>query len=750
MLEITKFKTEYAEILEGIITNPRENIRIFCETDVAGDMQKGSCFICVTSDEIVALSGYFANDAVSRAFIHTGEKRIPLKDIKKLRAEELISTFRIVAKTDRDDVFVAFGTYTVRVDVILFVKYVNRMLEGKGVVPEEKDFDKSLFCPKCGRRYAVEGTKICPHCSEGIGIFKKLGVFVKKYRAKIIAVLVAYVLVSLIGVIAPYFSSTFLYDKVLEKTNPFYGKLVLLVLIVAGIDIAKIFVNMFGDIITSKMGAHLVCDLKITIFESMKKLSMDFFTGRQTGGLMQQINDDAGSIYWFMVEGIPFFLVNSLQIIVVAVTMLIIKPSLAIICIAVLPLFIYLTTLTLRKQRYYHFKRYSASRRFSARLTDSFGAIRVTKTFAREKDECRKFEARTLELADASRKMTIFNNVVPPALRIVMFLTRLIVWGIGGWLVMRGEMTYGFFTAFIAYVGMLNSPLYTLADMMDQFADCENAVRRLFEIYDAEPSVREKEGAQAVQIEGAVEFRHVMFSYDKNRRIIDNVSFKVNAGEKLGIVGHSGAGKSTLANLLIRLYDTTEGEILIDGVNVREIPFDCLRNAVSIVSQETYIFSGSIYDNIAYARPNATREEVIEAARLAGAHDFIIKLIDGYQTKIGKGNQDLSGGEKQRISIARAILKNPKILILDEATASMDTKTERMIQMSLDMLSENRTTIMIAHRLSTLKNVNNLIVIEGGRLVQEGTHEELSSQEGVYKTLYDLQIDALRNVIEET
>jgi ATP-binding cassette subfamily B protein len=250
--------------------------------------------------------------------------------------------------------------------------------------------------------------------------------------------------------------------------------------------------------------------------------------------------------------------------------------------------------------------------------------------------------------------------------------------------------------------------------------------------------------------EGRVEFSGVDFSYEKNRKVIDGVGFSVEPGEALGIVGHTGAGKSTLANLLIRLYDTESGEIKIDGVNVRDLAYEDLRRNVAIVSQETYLFMGTILDNIRYAKPEATEEEVIEAAKIAGAHDFIIGLPDAYSTMIGFGHKDLSGGERQRVSIARAILRDPKILILDEATAAMDTETERKIQTALERLSVGRTTITIAHRLSTLRDADKLIVIENGKVPEAGTHQELITKRGIYYNLYKLQMEAMKNIgIEE-
>ena len=276
-------------------------------------------------------------------------------------------------------------------------------------------------------------------------------------------------------------------------------------------------------------------------------------------------------------------------------------------------------------------------------------------------------------------------------------------------------------------------------------------LQRLFEISDAVPDVKESEHPVNLEkVKGDVSFKDVVFSYEENRIVIDKVSFDVPAGSTLGIVGHTGAGKSTLANLLTRLYDPIEGEVTIDGVNLKELSFRTLRDNIAIVSQETYLFRGTIMDNIRYACPDATNEQVMAAAKIASAHDFIIKYPDGYQTMVGMGYKDLSGGERQRVSIARAILKNPAILILDEATAAMDTQTERAIQESLNALTKNRTTIMIAHRLSTLRDADKLIVIENGKMPEAGTAEELLKKKGVYYKLYKMQAEALKTIgIEE-
>ncbi|MBP5311584.1 MAG: ABC transporter ATP-binding protein [Clostridia bacterium] len=755
LLEISALKKEYAEILAGC--GFKGEPVIFALSDLTLDATPGVALLCAGKDSITAVSGTFflaeSEDGIHsprRVFNASSAVTVSFDDFDELRLEELISTGRVIACSEKEEKVLAMCTFSAKNDMILFVKYCMQLKQGAYEGGEPGDFSPELFCPVCGRRYANPASKTCLYCRSGAGIVKKFAIFAKKYAWRVALMLALLLIVSGIGVITPYFSSTFFYDRVLAEGDPFYGKILMVVLIVAGIEIAEKLVNMAARIITAKTAGFLVYDLKVTIFEAMKRLSLDFFTGRQTGGLMTQINEDSQSIHWFFVEGLSYYVVSIAKIIVVAIVMFTMQPGLAAVCVAVLPLFFWLALKTLRRQHYLHFKRHAAARRFNGRLTDSMGAIKVTKAFAMEKQETDRFKDVTEDLAASSRRIIIFRNIAPPGLRLVMYISTILVWLVGGWLTIKGHMTYGFFAAFLSYCNMLNSPLYSLADMMDSFADFANALRRLFEIYDAEPSVKESGSPSPKDtVKGEIEFRDVCFSYEKNRRIIDHVSFKVPAGGSLGIVGHSGAGKSTIANLLLRLYDTESGSIMIDGENIKDISVGLVRDNIAIVSQETYIFEGTIYDNIAYAKEDASPEEVVEAARLAGAHEFIVKLEEAYQTKVGLGGKNLSGGERQRISIARAILKKPAILVLDEATASMDTKTERMIQLSLDMLSRDRTTITIAHRLSTLSGVDKIIVIENGRLCEEGTSAELIMQDGIYRRLYMLQIEAMKNIIEE-
>lgn len=607
------------------------------------------------------------------------------------------------------------------------------------------------FCPKCGRRYPDPGSKICPHCVDKASVVGRLFTFVKKYRFSVLLILAAMALSSALSIIAPYVSSGFFYDQVLTEGGKFYAQILLVIFIIVSLRVLSLLVEMISNIITARVVPKIIFDLKETIFQSIERLSLSFFTGRRTGALMNQVNGDADTIYWFFIEGLPQIIIYSVQTVAVAIVMFFIDWRLALLAICFCPVAILGVKWLFGIMKKLHARRYSASRSMSGMLADVLGGVRVVKAFARERDEIDRFDKKSSDLASAEKRAYVFEMVAFPAVTFLFVISSVLITGVGGWYVINDSLTYGSLLAFLSYASMLYNPLIFFVNITQSITDCFNATYRLIEVMDAEPEVRESPNALTPErIDGRVTFENVCFGYDKTRRIIDNVSFDIGGGEKIGIVGHTGAGKSTIANLLIRLWDPDEGRILIDGHDIRDLSFDFIRRNIAIVSQETYLFQGTILDNIKYAAPDATMDEVVTAAKISGAHDFISKLPDGYSTRIGWGYKDLSGGERQRVSIARAILRNPKILILDEATSAMDTKTERSIQAALEKLTEGRTTIMIAHRLSTLRDAGRLMVIENGRIAEEGSHMELISKKGIYFKLYSLQYEALKNAgIEE-
>ena len=676
-------------------------------------------------------------------------ERMTVEGWRDFKVEQVMSGCIITAVNDLGNVFICRHTNTVRDEAEFFCHSLNHILGCEDKAPERKKEPER--CPKCGEPYPDQDRKICPKCIDRAGVAKRLWFFTKKYKFSVGAILAAMILASALSILAPYISSGFFYDSVLTVGGEFYGQVAKVVFILVATRLLSLLINMVNEVTTAIVVPKIVYDLEKVIFTSIERLSIRFFTNRQTGALMNQVNGDANTIYWFFVEMLPYMIINVVQTVTVAIIMFNINWKLTLIAIALAPVVVIFTKLLMDRMNRLHSKNYSNNRSLSGMLTDVLSGVRVVKAFAREGEEKRRFMGRNKAQAASDRAVALNYNIL---FRIVAFLFTLastLILGIGGWMVIEGKISYGILITFTAYATMLYSPLTNFVNMTSQMANAANAMQRLMEIMDAEPDVKESESPVVLdKIKGDIEFRNVDFSYEKNRKIIENISFKVKSGETVGIVGHTGAGKSTVANLLIRLYDADKGEIFIDGHNVRDISFESLRNNIAIVSQETYIFHGTIYDNIAFAKPDATREEVVRAARISGAHDFICKLEDGYETRIGWGYKDLSGGEKQRVSIARALLRNPSVLILDEATSAMDTRTERAIQDALEKLSEGRTTIMIAHRLSTLRNADWLMVLENGKIPEEGTHDSLIRSKGIYHRLYMLQYEALKNAgVEE-
>lgn len=502
---------------------------------------------------------------------------------------------------------------------------------------------------------------------------------------------------------------------------------------------------MLQMVLCARITSKTVRDIKLDIFSSMSKLSVNFFTSKQTGGLMTRVLSDADRVAGFFLDGLPYIFIHGMTIIVTFAIMFWLNIPLAIVSCILIPLLVFLSV-KLKPGLWGLFgRRHRAEKAVTSKTNDNLNGARVVKAFGRGESEKENFVSVNQNLMDAEVNIVKYNNRFTILYNFVQEISNIWVWILGVFLCLKtGSIEFGALITFVGYVGQLNGPMNFFSRVFHMWSDSINSAQRMFEIIDAIPDVKEKENPVPMSdMKGEITLKNVTFGYNRAKPVLKDMNLTVHCGEMLGIVGRSGAGKTTLVNLISRLYDTDEGEILIDGVNVKDMSFTDLRRNVAMVSQDTYIFMGTVADNIAYGAENASREEIVKAAMLAGAHSFISKLPDSYDTFIGAGGKGLSGGEKQRISIARAILADPRILILDEATASVDTETEKNIQASLKFLTQGRTTLSIAHRLSTLRDADRLIVIDNGRIVEEGTSDELDKLGGIYHKLLELQTKSL-------
>jgi ATP-binding cassette subfamily B protein len=486
-------------------------------------------------------------------------------------------------------------------------------------------------------------------------------------------------------------------------------------------------------------------DIRIALFHRFNALSLSYYDKRSTGSVMARITNDADNLWDFLMDGAPWFLSNLLTLVFTSVVLFRMNARLAALLLIPAP-FIYMLTRWFMPRARSRFRQVwqRISKMYSA-LNSALNGMRVIKAFAQEERENRLFEDRNRKVFEASFAANAMWALYFPALGLLMGLGSYIIWLVGGYTVLHGGMTLGMLTAFSGYLMQFYAPFQNFSRALDWSTRSLTAAERVFEVLDTEPEIKEAADAVSMpEMRGAVEFENVSFSYDKTKHVLENFSLKVEPGEMIGLVGHSGAGKTTIINLLARFYDVNEGCIKIDGVDIRKIKQEDFRRQFGIVLQEPFLFPGTIRDNIAYAKPHATVEEIIQAAKAANCHEFILQFPDGYDTYVGERGQRLSGGERQRISIARAILHDPKILILDEATASVDTETEKQIQEAIMHLVQNRTTFAIAHRLSTLRHAHRLVVLQEGKMVECGTHDELMEKDGVYANLVRIQTEVNR------
>lgn len=695
-----------------------EDILASLKSDMKNTDNFGVCMIAATKYFICAASedGFFI--------------RIDYADIEDISAENYVSSGAVMVTKKYEDVLLASYSLKKAAEVSSFISSVKRIMAGKQSENQSIDLiGQDDFINK-GRKK----------------LFLRVLSYAPRYMRQTIIVVLTVLAAGLINVVQPYLTGKILYDEVLNPKGRFAGHIFALVTVLIAISAATTFLSILQGRIGAELSGRVIFDIKTEVFSSMQKLGMKFFSSKRTGNLLNRINSDALDLQYFLNDGLPAFLINAITITAVGLVLFVKNPTLSVAVLIPVPLIAIIIKKSTRRFKKLKWQTWHKSSALNSIINDTLLGIRVVKAFGREEKEIKRFESAGGALYRSKLREGVAAAQVFPFLNWIMTLGGLIVWGLGGAQVLGGSLSFGELMTFVGYLSLLYAPVNFMVKTFDWWTNCMNSAQRIFEITDRKTDVPEAENPiELKNIRGEIELKNVTFAYEPNRNVLKDVSFKILPGEMVGLVGHSGAGKSTITNIITRLYDVNEGEVLIDGVNVKDIKTESLHSQIGMVLQETFLFSGTIAENIAYARPNASMEEIVSAAKRAYAHEFIMNLPDGYQTEIGRRGINLSGGEKQRISIARAILMNPPILILDEATASLDTQTEQKIQKALDELVKGRTTVAIAHRLSTLKNAQRLIVVEDGRIVEEGTHKELFSKaDGHYFNMAKKQLEALR------
>ena len=737
---------------------PTEQIRFAVQSDINSSGSYGEEWFILTDAAIFTVTG-------AGEVLHY----IPYKSVLAIRAEVVVDAGLLVLETEEGTVDLIRYSNGCAPKFGFVARFIGDEIEFRdGKRDEAPIWDykpEDHACKSCGLLLPDEFSP-CPACTKKHKVMLRILSYIRPYRGRAILYIIFLIVGTLITLVPPYFSRI-LVDDILqlseapnvvpESSETWLGEifrgiqpLATALSVAVGSLLVILVIRTILSIFQQRVGAWLTfriaANIRAHVYHHLHNLSIRFFDKRTTGTVISHITEDSERLQDFMLEGLSFLSVQLFLFFGIGGMLFLMNWRLACFILIPIPIIVFGAGWFWKKVRSLWHRAWRRRSKLFDVVNDSVSGIRVVRAFGRQRGEVNRFGTANVDTRDyETYAEMIWATYYPPLMAAVQFGT-LIVWYVGGLDVLAGPdgpMTLGTLFAFLAYLTMFYEPLRYFSPLINWASRAMTAAERLFEVIDSQPEQLDDGSLKTMpNIRGEVKFHNVTFGYESHKPVLKDINLHVQSGEMIGLVGHSGAGKSTLINLICRFYTPDSGRLEIDGEDIKQIDLKDLRRQIGVVLQDPYLFSGSIAENIAYAHPDASMEDIIAAAKAANAHEFIVKFPDGYDTEVGERGGSLSGGERQRVSIARAILHNPRILILDEATSSVDVETEKKIQQAIDRLVQNRTTFAIAHRLSTLRNADRLFVIEKGKGVECGSHAELMEQQGIYYKLVETQREA--------
>ncbi len=701
--------------------------------DLAVDSSYGEGAVYVTDSRIVAVGDGFDEGFISLDFANIAEI-----SVKRMYGNAVLKA-KTTGGSTVDLMRFTFAAADMCDAVADFITKVNEgeSIESRVAAVEVTFRNLRSFCPKCGRKLASP-TSECLNCKGKKKMVSTLYKYIKPYMGKLIFCIILSVITTGAALVPPYVTSMMV-DNIIPNGDK--RMLVIIILFLLGVYFVQYAIGALRSYMLRVAGDGIIADLKKEIYAKAQYLPMKFYDKTSTGSVINRVNSDTTVLQQFMLRITQEAVVQLFMMVGIIIIMLGMNWKLTLLSLIPVPVVVVCSRFFGRKIGPLYRRIWRRGVAISSILADTIPGIRIVKSFSKEEKTIKKFSYHVDDWLAEDKKVAKVAAIFPNAITFLITCGSVIIWFVGGNMVINtpDKLSLGVLVSFISYTSMFYTPVNFFANLSDSYQNALASTEKVMDIINAEPEHDFGKGSEMGVMKGKIEFRNVNFSFDRSKKVLNDINFVIEPGDVVGIVGTTGSGKSTLINLLMRFYDDYEGEILVDGVNIRDIDMSYYRSQIGYVQQEPMMFRDTIFNNIAYSLPGAHPEQVLNAADIANAHGFISRLPDAYDTMLGERGVGLSGGEKQRLSIARAVLKNPGVLIFDEATSAVDSETEKLIQDAINRLIRGRTTLMIAHRLSTLRKANKIIVVDKGNIIEFGSPEELMALKGKYYKLIQIQ-----------